>query len=110
MTSVLQSSKVTMTSRLCNLGTCFTDSDRKQRYKEAESTSTTKPCHGEPTGAIGSVSRREIGTGDIGWDDKVLRQCQVCALHENRKFNHIRKEGEQATLRLTWERLPSPPL
>jgi hypothetical protein len=74
-----------MTSRLCNLGTCFTDSDRKQRYKEAESTSTTIPCRGEPTGATLARSvRRGIGTRDIGWDGKVLRQCQVCTLQGNR--------------------------
>jgi hypothetical protein len=58
------------------------DSDRKQCYKEAESSSIA--CRGNATSAT-LAGRRGIGTGDIGRDGKVLRQCQVCALRELKK-------------------------
>jgi hypothetical protein len=48
------------------------DSGCKQRYKETDKAS--KACHGDSTSA--TLAGR-IGTGDIGWDGKVLRQCQV---------------------------------
>ena len=48
------------------------DSDCKQRYKETDKASIA--CHGDSTSA--TLAGR-IGTGDIGWDAKVLRQCQV---------------------------------
>jgi len=71
------------------------DSSRKQRYEEAERASISRRCDSTSatltTGAVaivGAVSgvggRGHIGTGDIGRNGKVSRQCQVCALVENR--------------------------
>lgn len=77
----------------------MSDSGRKQRYEEAERASISR--RGDSTSATftagavvigGAVSgvggRSHIGTGDIGGDRKVLRQCQVCALGGKRRFSH----------------------
>lgn len=56
------------------------DSDCKQRYKETDKASIA--CHGDSTSA--TLAGR-IGAGDIGWDGKVLRQCQVRALRDKKK-------------------------
>jgi hypothetical protein len=76
------------------------DSGCKQRYEEAKRASISRRC--DPTGstltagavvtggiAASSVGgRSHIGTGDIGRDGKVLRQCQICALGGKRRFSH----------------------
>jgi hypothetical protein len=93
------------------------DSGRKQRYEEAECASISRRC--DPTGAaltvgaiaIGGIAasgiggRSHVGTGDIGRDGKVLRECQVCALGGKQIFSHdnVRYvEDGQAARRLTW--------
>jgi hypothetical protein len=76
------------------------DSGRKQCYEEAERASISRRCDSTSatltTGAVaiggiaasGVGGRSRIGTGDIGRDGKVLRQCQVCALGGRRTFSH----------------------
>jgi hypothetical protein len=77
----------------------MSDSGRKQRYEEAKRASISRRCDstsatltagavaiGSAVGAVGGRGR--IGTGDIGRDGKVLRQCLVCALGGKRRFSH----------------------
>jgi hypothetical protein len=75
------------------------DSGRKQRYEEADRASISRRCDSTSAtltagavaigGRVGRVGRsRHIGTGDIGRDGKVSRQCQVCALGGKRRFSN----------------------